>query len=167
MRVIFLDFDGVLNNEGHSYWMDKFSNIESAIQYKILDNVNLSNLSWVIEACDSKEDPIKIAITSTWQHYFSIEELRDILKEFIDPSKVIDVVKQCKLSSQRGHDITYWLENNKVSKYAVIDDKDDAISFFHSESFFKTNHRDGFTFQKATEVANHFGIINKMPIFLF
>jgi len=132
MRVIFLDFDGCLNNEAASWWQRNFSDPSTWLgtshlgkQYTglaYLSQDNLAALGWIFQMCDKPDDEVKVAITSTWRNYFNLEDLRGFLAPVTKPERIVGTVEKRKFSSERGHNIKWWAEEHKVTKYAVIDD---------------------------------------------
>jgi len=166
MRVIFLDFDGVLNNVGHWIWMDKYSNIHRDRQNQTLDHVNLTNLGWIIRACNTSADPINVIISSTWGNLFSLDALKDFLHPYVNRKYVIGVTPRKFSGTTRGHEISMAIEKWDVGKHAILDDYDDGISASHKDNFFRMDSRDGLTHSKAMEIAEHFGVVNKMPVYL-
>jgi hypothetical protein len=182
MRVIFLDFDGVLNCSRFFHHMAEFTDLdvnpprpewgkatkEDAETWRhMLDPTLISNLSWIIKACGRKGDPIMIAYTTSWKDYFSKSLMASLLEPIIPRSHSYGVVKKAKFSSERGHDIGFWLRDHpEVTKFAVIDDHNMANTL-HGENFFQTDGRDGLTMKMAHDIARHLGIGDtRMPTIL-
>lgn len=121
-KVLFLDFDGVLNRIGETR-MDRRPVFEPDLILKLNLIVELTN-------CD-------IVITSTWRTHYSVRSLGRLLGNwgFLYPHKIIG--KTPDLSTQesasklwkatsRGAEICSWLvTNNYTGNYVVVDDTAD------------------------------------------
>ena len=83
MKVIFLDFDGVLNSEASFRYEMRRKNIRVA---KTLSAIACSNLQYILE----QDSSVKIIISSTWRHIHTRVELQDILSTYgVDGSRVM------------------------------------------------------------------------------
>lgn len=119
MKIIFLDFDGVLNrlNDGES------------LLY--LSKECVENLNVLIERSEAK-----IVISSGWRIPYSISNLRQILINagFKYPRCVIgttpDLIRKPR-ETCRGEEIDLWLKktNKDVDSFVIIDDEDDMEPF--------------------------------------
>lgn len=158
MKVIFLDFDGVLNSEGsmHYEWRRRNHFKEQGLKGKIeesLCRVCTSNFQHILDTYRE----VKIVISSTWRINYSIPWLQEKLASYgIDSSRVIgrtpDLFRST-LNGDRGMEIAEWLsENPSVSHYIVIDDNDEGISKLHGhDKFVFTTWEGGMTFAHANE----------------
>ncbi len=116
MKVIFLDFDGVmdtgfydgaLENE-HKPTCDKYG--------AIFDPISIQNLDYIIRRTNAS-----IVVSSDWKYFMSKDNLQAMWKARRLPGKIIDTTPNC--SRHRGDEISQWLSNNsKVIEYAIIDD---------------------------------------------
>lgn len=127
-KIIFLDFDGVLNCIGtkdriiHPVYKEKFRGI---------DNFRVDLVSEL--ATKAVAD---IVISSSWRHFFSLEELTKLLQDRGLDSSVNIVGQTSKVSSAvgwgfspiygvRGDEIRAWrLENGNPDTYLILDDID-------------------------------------------
>ena len=121
MKIIFLDFDGVLN---------KFSDTESLLY---LSKECVGNLNTLIERSGAK-----IVISSCWRAHHPMEDLKQILInagfKYVDhiigvtPDLIYEPRKTC-----RGEEISKWLKesNENVESFVIIDDDDDMDPFMH------------------------------------
>jgi len=120
LKVIFLDFDGVLNNEGSFKGM-KMDPID-------LDAVKLLNgLIKDTDAC--------IVISSTWRIGQSLHWLQLMMVNagFESPEKIIGATMEISnktnggiwVSKTRGQEIALWLEQVSVDSFVILDDEDD------------------------------------------
>lgn len=124
MKVIFLDFDGVLNviTQGH----DDFGGI---FHEHLVDN-----LRYIIE-----ETGAKIVISSSWKSD-GLFKLVDMWKSRNYPGEIIgttpnkvEVINSgmCKLYVlvHRGHEIKLWLDiyQKNIENYVILDDDNDML----------------------------------------
>lgn len=157
MKVIFLDFDGVLNNEGsfiyearrRKEWKEQ--GVKGSIS-QTFDNVNASNLQLVLDTYPE----VKIVISSTWRLMFSVEELQGKFAEYhIDHTRIIGATSEDRLTGSRGLEIKRYLEKHpEIKQYVIIDDNDWDITPHHPpETFIRTSWEyGGLTFGHAQEV---------------
>lgn len=109
MKVLFLDFDGVIAPNSHHHSSSGFSKSACANVQSILD----------------KDPSVRIVISSSWRRW-GVAELRKILKENgIDSTKAIDVTEAEGgwVPENRAQQIAEWLkEHPAVKQFVVIDD---------------------------------------------
>jgi hypothetical protein len=142
-KILFLDFDGVLNHHGSPtkgglYWVDP---------------VHIKQLNRIVKATGCK-----IVISSTWRLMHELQELRDILVEqgFEYPSSIIDRTKDLRNESNyvyRGGEVKEWLDRHgeEWSNYAILDDDSDFL-LFQVDHFIKTSMEEGLTLYRANDV---------------
>lgn len=173
MKVIFLDFDGVLNSSASfvcenrkkkravkNYYTGKggLSN-KSAKQIRInqtFSEVCASNFQYILDKCPD----VKVVISSTWRILHDMDWLKEKLEEYgIDSSKVIDKtprIIQGFRSAPRGEEISEWLaEHPEVTDYVILDDNSDMT--VHMEKFVQTTWLDGLTLSIAMTVIGRLG----------
>lgn len=145
MKVIFLDFDGVLNSQGSFVYEGRRRTQwkEQGVKGRVpetLCNVCTSNFQAVL---DQYKD-VKIVISSTWRVLFELDWLKQKLESYhIDSSRVIDKTPRT-MSGDRGHEIQMWLDKHpEVTHYIVIDDNDGDISAVHGKDRFVHTSWDG------------------------
>ena len=113
--TIFLDFDGVLNNES-----------DRSLQKGIFSHTNTQALSTFLYAIPDYE----IVLSTAWRYYvnhgfLTLKGMEILLQTHsIGYSKQDFVVGQTlsKLSSSRQYEIKSYIEENNVSNFLVIDD---------------------------------------------
>lgn len=150
MKVIFLDFDGVLNSEA-SFRMEarrKNNRISDS-----LSAVCCSNLQFILE----QNSDIKIVISSTWRKIHTLVELGNILNSYGVTAKIIGKTP-ITFSGHRGREISSWLEDNpNVTKFVILDDDGDAGAVQDPRGhFFQTTWKDGLLFKQAEQIAKLF-----------
>mgnify|MGYP003393400355 CR=1 FL=1 len=123
MKVIFLDFDGVLNSEMFFVGLDR-KNCEKAFPESELSEELISNLNFIIE-----ETGANVVVSSTWRHGRSVAELQRLLETAGFKGKVIDKTPDFlhNTTIPRGIEIEGWLKKNSVESFVIIDDDDDML----------------------------------------
>lgn len=156
MNIIFLDVDGVLNND--KTWLSlkerRNSVIASGDSFKMcneymIDEDLVKLLSEVTKKCSAK-----IVLSSTWRLLDKdYESIVSICKKH--GCEVIG--RTPELWSIRGEEIQEWiLENDHiVSKYAILDDNSDMLEE-QKPHFFKTDSHVGLTNEIANNIIKHF-----------
>jgi hypothetical protein len=112
MKVLFLDFDGVLNSA-------------STMKH----GVHLCNKRIVMLSQLCKELDLKVVISSSWRILYSLSELKEMLHRtgFSGRQRIIDVTNEHN-KGHRGTEINEWLTRHpEVTKYAIIDDDRDML----------------------------------------
>jgi hypothetical protein len=115
MKVLFLDFDGVLNVYPSPSRNGDFHK-SACINLEMLLN---------------RVPELKIVVSSSWRTY-GLEAIKDILKaNGIDPRRILDVTGHEKSPDERdhrGYQVECWLKRHpKVKHFAIVDDHDDFI----------------------------------------
>lgn len=123
--VLFLDYDGVLNNistapEGAYEFQGEFY-----CRYG-LDPANVQNLNTICEACPDA----RIVITSAWRLNYKFEYLKKVLTDagFKYADRVIGTTpNHRKLGAIRGTEIQRWLDWHvgQVSRFAILEDAEE------------------------------------------
>jgi hypothetical protein len=125
MKVVFLDFDGVITTPA-SKW-----------------NISKELLRRVKRICD--ETDAKLVISSSWQHGHSAKEWLEegicirsykgwIKKFFTDYTYDVTGRRSWEGSHSRGAEIKAWMvQHPEVENYVIIDDEDDMLDeqLFH------------------------------------
>ena len=137
MKVIFLDIDGVLNNQTLLY--------HYGLDYIDGDMVEL--LKHVVSATGAE-----IVLSSSWRldgysKKVVEKELEKMKMELLDCTVRIE-------GKKRADEIKEWLGRHKVNKYAILDDDEDAGL---GNNFFQTDAEKGLTGEIAKRVIKHLG----------
>lgn len=140
-KVLFIDFDGVLNNRSH-WFLVAAEDIDYENPSSHLSETLVKRLNKIVETTNCN-----IVISSAWRYHHSLADLRKYLKEkgFNYGEKIIDVTKHIS-PRNREIEVEEWLSRNtNVKQFAIVDD----IEFFFDEKypkqFVKTNADDGLT----------------------
>lgn len=165
MKVIFLDFDGVLNSQGSFLYEDNRRKRDAKRSKKdgekgisgpvneTLCNVCTANFQFVLD----KYPDVKVVISSTWRELFSLDWLKEKLASYhIDSSRVIGKTPKDHRTGDRGVEIRRWLdEHPEVTHYVIIDDNDWGIVDIHGkERFVETSWEGGMTTLHAAELCH-------------
>lgn len=123
-RIIFLDFDGVLNSVGTK---DRIAMPPYGEKYRGLDDFRVQLVSKL-----ALEAGAKVVISSTWREFYELEELRALLKSRGFEAEVIDQTPKAYTEiglgfhpkrSERGDDIQAWIvANGNPQRILVLDD---------------------------------------------
>lgn len=128
MKVIFLDFDGVINNRDFRN-NNKDRKNPSAFQRDLseIDPEMVAKIQQIIDATDAK-----IVISSSWRLIRELDHLRSVLMHLGLGAEVIDFTPHFGMvDSQRGDEICAWLSKHpEVTSFVVIDDSKDMRGVF-------------------------------------
>lgn len=168
MKVIFLDFDGVLNSE--NWYRRRFKEIDTEdilgkYPFYEFDPLSIVELNRIIEQTEAK-----VVVSSSWRIGKSVEDLQKMLDVVGFIGKVIDTTphffakgtdandNKIGYTIPRGCEIDWWLkekgkfqrinwsyerqleylENSLVKNYVILDDDSDML-YGQREHFVKTN----------------------------
>lgn len=152
-NILFLDFDGVINNSDLNQENDHLLIPDDFNQY---NPILVKNIKTIIH-----EYNFKLVISSTWRKDYSIQKMNYILNDLLNlDCEILDYTTKEYLDKEykyrlewthgaksidRGLQITKWLSEEKydINFYVVIDDDLDA-EFGHTENFFAVNSMTGF-----------------------
>ena len=160
-KIIFLDFDGVLQIEKYDNpWMGnaqlKAGYLDRDHHGLLFDFDCVNRLSQLVELTEAK-----IVISSSWR-FVGVEKMQEMWHERKLPGEVIDITPIEEDYSNvglgtpsRGECIQYWLDENPVDKYVIIDDSDDMLSQ-QLPSFVQTEYDKGF---QPEDLKNAIGIL--------
>ena len=142
MKVIFLDFDGVLNSQSSFIYEDarRKKHKEQGVKGRVPETLSHECTATFQMLLDQYPD-VKIVVSSTWRMIFTLDQLREKLNEYhVDGSRIIDKTGQ-DYGGNRGVEIQNWLDNHpEVKHYIIIDDNDWGIVQAHPpEKFVKTS----------------------------
>lgn len=150
MKIIFLDFDGVITTPSSKY---------------CLSPPHMDILGKILESTGAY-----IVISSSWRRY-NLEQTIDFITRESNPfvgknpfpfvDRVIDITKRLrpiKMSGyiHRGDEIQEWLDRHKVESYVILDDINNMLESQQSHLVL-TDEIDGLTekdVEKAIEILN-------------
>lgn len=136
MKVIFLDFDGVLNSAASFVLENRIRKGKYMSKKRQAAVLNLPPVNETLcHVCTSNFQHIldevpdaKIVISSTWRQLFDLDWLRAKLVEYgVDGSRVIDKTPvihfRFSQSVDRGVEIKEWLDQHpEVTNFVILDD---------------------------------------------
>lgn len=135
MKVLFLDFDGVLNNDSSAY-IHGYRYNTSLYCAPAADPVSVELIDILVAKSDAN-----IVVSSSWRVDKTVEELKDILCHQFGLrswNKVIDKtpLPTYERGELRGHQVDAWLNYSAidVDDYVIIDDSADFLDH-HREHF--------------------------------
>jgi histidinol phosphatase-like enzyme len=139
VKILFLDFDGVINPHNQFDLSGDFSKTACSHVQMML----------------TKIPDLRIVVSSSWREK-GLPAVREILKSNgIDSTKVIDITEGPKEKhgekKAREHHIEHWLNSHpEIEKFVIIDDEAELKELKHK--YVKPNPYVGFT-QKDMESA--------------
>jgi HAD domain in Swiss Army Knife RNA repair proteins len=159
MKVIFLDFDGVLNSEASFRYETRRKILHVN---ETLSAIACSNLQYILD----QDADVKLVISSTWKKVFSMEKIKNILNSYgVNPSRVMDKTPAV-FSGDRAHEINLWLqEHPNVTKFVILDDDSDVLNVKDPRGHvFMTTGEDGLLFKQAKQIARLFLDVTSMEV---
>ena len=144
MRLIFLDFDGVLNSQ---FWYVRTNGSRGRDD---LDTDAIGFLNNLIAATDAK-----VVVSSTWRLNRTVEELQAILDRNGFKGEVVGKTKDLRGEGcLRGNEIRCWIEDNPTmlggraswdySDYVIFDDDSDML-YWQKDNFIHIDPYAGLT----------------------
>lgn len=165
-KIIFLDFDGVLNSRDyfifrHYIWkIKKFFGADNLAHYRRsheLSRIYVRRLNKIIKKTDAY-----IVVSSVWRLGHTIEELREILVEkgFKYPEKLISKTGRSN-DGIRGGEIQEWLDEYfpQSENFIILDDDSDMLHLM--PHLVKTQFETGLTRKKMKECINRLNQIQR------
>lgn len=153
MKLIFLDFDGVLNCTGSYLYSKNLMNHKNTDAFYVAapNPVSVDLVQRLITLKD-----VYCVISSSWRISRNIDEIKEVMITefgFTDVNQVIG--KTENLGVKRGFEIEEYLNRaHDIENYCIIDDGTDMLDS-QLNNFVKTDYDIGFTFkdfQKVFEV---------------
>lgn len=124
MKVIFLDFDGVMINTGDGKSPNLFDFCGAYCSTASTEAVEA--LNYIIECTGAV-----ICVTSKWRYGCSLMELQDTVTEWKVDGTVISKTP-VRYQMERGTEIQEWLDNHYVESFVILDD---AEKMLHLEEY--------------------------------
>lgn len=158
-KIIFLDFDGVLNSR---LWFDK---TKGNREHDSLDEVAVGFLNTLI-----KKTGAKVVVSSTWRLGHTVDELQEILNRSGFEGEVIDKTVDMRKGEDgdcilRGNEILQWIKSHPeivqvgywdYKNYVIFDDDSDML-YWQRYNFIQTDPYVGLTpnnIYKAEKILN-------------
>lgn len=120
MKIIFLDFDGVMDTAYYDHILSK-NRLPETDKYGIVFDPNcIQNLKYIIDNTGAD-----IVVSSSWKDYMSYKDLLDMWKSRNLPGFVTDITPIPPHRRNRGDEIDAWLNECRTDcEYVIIDDLD-------------------------------------------
>lgn len=125
MQVIFVDFDGVLNNKQHFLATKDLPKIGAdtmidADLFQMKRDVTLHNM-WTLGFILDQLPDLKIVISSSWRLHYEIEQFKELFKIYkLDGSRIIGKTPK-KFSSERHTEIKMWIDEYEELHHKQVD----------------------------------------------
>lgn len=168
MKVIFLDFDGVLNSQTSFLYETnrRKKHKEQGVKGPVMETLSFHCCAAFQHVLDTYPD-MKVVISSTWRTHFSLDWLKEKLASYhIDSSRVIDVTPDDHDFGRRGAEIQWWLDKHPdVTHYAIIDDNDWEITQWHGKDrFVQTDWERGMGTNHAAQLIEKLSAFNQKKV---
>lgn len=173
MKVLFLDFDGVLNShQSVNFWHNKrdqekwekemYSSWQGTLREYLAHEFCPIAMSNMEELCRRVPD-LKIVISSTWRMGETIEGLQNILAPIpLVASKIIGMTPIHR-DNFRGKEIETWLSKHpEVTHYVIVDDDRDMTEIQITNHFVNTSELHGFLYGDMLQALRILGEGNQL-----
>lgn len=143
LKVVFLDFDGVLNSEKY---------VRNCNHYGvIIDPRRMLLLKQIIDATDAF-----IVLSTSWREHWSpniyeCDETGIIITEKFKEYGLSIFDKTPKLLTGREQEIKAWLDSHSVENFVVLDDSFLSDTFLDGHFIKTSNYRDGLDKQNVSD----------------
>lgn len=118
MKIIFLDFDGVMDTSYYDHILSKEGKPGNDQYGAIFDPYCIRNLKRIIE-----ETEADIVVSSSWKYMMSYQDFLNMWKDRGLPGFITDVTPNPVDRRKRGDEIDAWIEECKTEcQYVIIDD---------------------------------------------
>lgn len=132
MKLIFLDFDGVIVHLPKNYKSIPISSLTEEDHFKRVRCANEESIAALNKIILGVEPYVYVIITSSWRHHHTLEMMTNMLYRSGHVGHVIsrtpDLHRDEK-SIERGHEIMAWMHMaeglSKIDSYVVLDDDSD------------------------------------------
>lgn len=153
-KIIFLDFDGVMDTEYYDHLLSEADKPISDEYGLLFDPECVKNLKYIIDSTGAD-----IVVSSTWKDFMTYQEILDMWKYRGLSGFVTDVTPT--VSKHRGDEIDAWLkECREDCQYAIIDDLDGSnFNPNQIEHLFVVNPYCGLDEDTAKRIVNHLSVL--------
>lgn len=121
MKIIFCDFDGVINSRQFFYKQKSSGILLIQHESEMFDLAALERLNKILV-----ETGARIVVSSTWRSK-GVEKLKDLFVFCGFPlisERIVDVTEIS--SKSRGQQIQNWLKNKEINSYCILEDDPDS-----------------------------------------
>lgn len=124
MKIIFLDFDGVMDTAYYDHILSKNGLPESDEYGVVFDPNCVKNLKYIVDHTGAD-----IVVTSSWKNLMTYQDFLEMWKTRNLPGFITDVTPSPFGKRKRGDQIDAWLDECKADCQFVIIDDLDAYNF--------------------------------------
>jgi hypothetical protein len=118
MKIIFLDFNGVMDTSYYDHILSKEGKPGNDEYGAVFDPYCIRNLKRIIE-----ETEADIVVSSSWKYMMSYQDFLNMWKDRGLPGFITDVTPNPVDRRKRGDEIDAWIEECKTEcQYVIIDD---------------------------------------------
>jgi hypothetical protein len=121
-RVLFLDFDGVLNTEQHLHRVYRTVTQLRHSEWRLLDRAHIDVLDRLLDEAPN----VHVVVSSSWRYELDRTQLAEVLGEagLRNVERVVDVIPD--LDQPRHEEIQAWLDAHpETAAFAILDDIED------------------------------------------
>ncbi|MCA0388505.1 MAG: hypothetical protein LCH52_08420 [Bacteroidetes bacterium] len=144
MKLIFLDFDGVLVTNSSLLIYNTFKSIgfSPTSLFRLIDGESMKNLNELIDKTKAK-----IVITSQWRRTMSLGEIKGVLvmAGFKYGDMILNTNDFFADERDRGDEIANFLAIDELEKFIIIDDSCEVYSSDQRERLVCPDPEKGFT----------------------
>ena len=154
MKIIFLDIDGVLNNQDYCKILHHLYGGNGYGGFFRTDKPSTKDIKWDLRNVDALKTLMdktgaKIVISSTWRFSHDIATFKYMFQLYGLKPKIIGLTPDHSrlgirddIGRTRGDEVNAYLSNHDVDKYVILDDDSD---FFPDQNLVRTDHQVGLT----------------------
>ena len=165
MKVLFLDFDGVLNNKAWfvlNKTIDMFLEPDDTFRSN-LDPHNMRIISYILKNIPD----LKIVLSTSWRNSYKLDEIRSSFSAMGFKDIADRIIDKTSRKSSRSQEILKWVDSNvEVTNWMTIDDRAIFNHEKHKIHELKTNSLTGITINDAIDIIKYFDPNFKEPIVL-
>lgn len=151
MKVLFLDFDGVMNSHSSFSRLHREGKVDCTWQWCPIATENLH------QVFDAIPD-LKVVISSSWRHHFTLEQFQStfFLADF-GRDRVIDFTLDLPIGTCRGDEIQEWLTRHpETTAFVIVDDNSDMAHLKTDLNFVQTRTCNGLVWSDAMKIIRCF-----------
>ena len=155
MKIIFLDFDGVMDTAYYDHVLSKEGLSGNDSFGSVFDPNCVKNLKEIIDKTGAD-----IVVSSSWKYFMTYKDFLDMWEYRCLPGFVTDVTPTPTVRRNRGDEIDAWLQECDVEcQYVIIDDLDESNFNEHQlQRLLVVNPFNGIDeeiAERAIEILNH------------
>lgn len=153
MKILFLDFDGIVNNSDPNTCIERIPNTIEYFNPDLARHVNNLVINF----------NFKIVISSAWRRGKTFKQLEYLLSYMniqvdlvgVTTTDYLESSSNPSLPNNRALQITKWLKETKlkVNDYLILDDSCD-VTFNHNGNYFLVDNTVGFNYKHYKDCIN-------------